>query len=84
MAVGAEAGLEFPVGEGMGVKPVKTGVTIDSVTTGDTYPEGVDACSVANRSGVGEKAGAESPHPSMNRSAPLNQNNLALVIIQLD
>jgi hypothetical protein len=58
-----ESGFEFEVGEGTAVKPLKIGVAIDSVTAGETYPEGVDACSVANRSGASEVAGVNSPHP---------------------
>lgn len=68
MDVLAELVFEFEVGEGTGVKPPKTGVVTDSVMAGEAYPDGVDACSVANRSGVGEDAGLKSPHPRIKKS----------------
>ena len=67
MDVCAVFGVESEVGEGTWVKPLNTGVLIDSVTAGEEYPEGVEACSVANRSGGEEEAGLNSPHPRMKR-----------------
>ena len=79
MGVPAEPGFE--VGEGTGVKPPKTGVVTDSVTAGERYPEGVDACSVANRSGVGEDAGPKSPHPRIKKSPMDIHKSLVLFMI---
>lgn len=85
MGVCAEPGFEvFDVGDGTGVKKLKTGVVIASVTAGEENPEGVDACSVANRSGVGEEAGLISPHPRMKNSAAVSQMSLLLFMIQFD
>ena len=81
MDVRAELGLEFEVGEGTAVKPPKTGVVINSVTTGETYPEGVDACSVANKSGVGEDAGLKSPHPRIKKSPVVIHKSFVLFMI---
>lgn len=79
MEVCAELGIE--VGEGTAVKPPKTGVVSDSVTAGEAYPEGVDACSVANRSGVGEDPGLNSPHPRIKKSPIDIHNSLVLFMI---
>ena len=38
------------------VEPPEEGVAIEPVAAGEADPEGVEACSVANRSGVGEEA----------------------------
>lgn len=80
MAVPAELGMD--VGDGTAVKELKTGlVDIASVTAGEEYPEGVDACSVANRSGVGEEPGLNSPHPRMKRMPIDIHKNLILFMI---
>jgi hypothetical protein len=62
----------------------KTGVVIDSVVTGDEDEEGVDAWSVASRSGAGEEAGAKSPHPRRKISAVTIQKSFVLFIIPFD
>ena len=72
------------MGEGTAVKELKMGPAAASVTAGDENPEGVDACSVANRSGVGEEARLKSPHPRMKRREIVIHNNLILFMIQLD
>jgi len=80
MDVPAEMGMD--VGDGTAVKELKTGlVDIASVAAGEEYPEGVDACSVANRSGVEEEAGLKSPHPRMKRMTTVIHRNLVLFII---
>ena len=85
MDVCAEPGFDvFGVGEGTGVNKLKTGLPTASVTAGDENPEGVDACSVANRSGVGDDAELISPHPRMKNSAAVSQISLLLFMIQLD
>ena len=84
MVVGTEPGAELMVGDATGVKPVKTGLAIASVTAGDTYPEGVEACSVANRLSVGEEAGPTSPHPRMNSSVTAVHKSFVLVVIQFE
>ena len=77
--------LGLDVGEGIGVNELKMGVVTDSVTaTGETYPEGVDACSVAYRSGDVEEAGRKSPHPSMKNSKTMIQMNLVLLMFHFD
>jgi hypothetical protein len=81
MDVLAELGFEFEVGEGTGVKPPKTGVVNDSVTAGEAYPDGVDACSVANRSGVGEDPELKSPHPRIKKSPSDIHKSLVLFMI---
>jgi hypothetical protein len=85
MEVCAEPGFDvFDVGEGTGVKELKTGLAIDSVPAGEENPEGVDACSVANRSGVGEVVGLNSPHPRMKNSAAVIPMSLLLFMIELN
>ena len=80
MEVCAELGID--VADGTAVIELKTGsVAISSVTAGDEYPEGVDACSVANRSGVGEEAELKSPHPRMKKSPSIIHKNLILFMI---
>jgi len=75
MEVGTELGAELLVGEGTGVNPLNTGVDTGSVAagTGEETPEGVEACSVANRSEVGAGAGPASPQPRMMNSVPAIQ-----------
>ncbi len=77
--------LGFDVGEGTGVIGLKTGVVPASVAaTGVESPEGVDACSVANRSGLGEEAELKTPHPRIKNSVPVIQISLFLLVIQFD
>lgn len=78
--------LGFDVGEGTGVIGLKTGVVPAPVATatGVEPPEGVDACSVANKSGVGEEAELKTPHPRMKNSVAVLQISLFLLVIQFD
>jgi len=69
---------------GKGVGKLKMGVVIASGTAGDENEEGVEACNVANRSGVGEDAGLKTPHPRMKTTAVIVQKSLVLFMIQLD
>lgn len=46
-------------------------------------PEGVDACNVANRSGV-EGAARPKLHAIIKKSAAMIQNSLFLVVVQFD
>jgi hypothetical protein len=82
MDVTAESGLE--VGVGTGVKMLNTGVATPSVNPGEEPPEGVDACSVANRSGVGEVDGVTRPHPSIRKRAAVIQRYLVFFIFEFD
>lgn len=82
-------GMEFGAADvdtvgGTNVGKLKSGVSAESVAIGDEKDEGVEACSVANRSGVGEEAGLKSPHPSIKTRAITLQRNLFLLIIDLD
>lgn len=84
MEVGTEPGTALDVGEGTGVKPLNTGLAAGWVTAGESPPSGVEACSVANRSGVGDVAGLNSPQPRM-KSSPIEINkSLDLVFFQFD
>ena len=69
---------------GMGVGKLRSGVAISSVVAGDEKEEGVEACSVANRSGVGVETGLKSLHPSIKTSRITIHRNLVLFIIRLD
>ena len=66
---------------GMSVGKLKSGVAIGSPRTGEEKPEGVEACSVPSRSGVGFEAGLKSPHPSAKTSVSI-QKNLVLIMIR--
>lgn len=77
-------GIDVCPNVGLGKGRSKTGVVIDSVITGDENEEGVDACSVASRSGDGEEAGAKSPHPKRKISAVTSQKSFALFIVQFN
>jgi len=84
MDVSDELGLD--VGEGTGVMGLKTGVVPASVSPATRVepPEGVEACSVANRSGVGEEAKLKTPQPRIKNSVPVIQISLFLLVIQFD
>jgi hypothetical protein len=69
---------------GVAVEKLKMGVAICSVITGDENEEGVEAWSVANRSGVGEEAGLKIPHPRIKIRAVVIHKTLVLFRIQLD
>ena len=68
--------IELGFGEGIS----KTGVAIVSVAAGDESEEGVEACSVASKSGAGDEAGAKSPHPKRKLSAQVIQKSFVLFI----
>ena len=68
---------------GMSVGKLKSGVAIGSPGTGEENPEGVEACSVPSRSGVGFEAGLKSPHPSAKTSASIHKG-LVIVNIRFD
>jgi len=61
---------------------LKAGVTIDSVAAGDENEEGVEACSVAKRSGVGVEAELRRLHPRMKTRTTTIQKSFDLFIIQ--
>lgn len=76
--------LGFAVGDATGVKKLKTGLAAASVTAGGENSPGVDACIVANRSGVGEDAGLTSPQPRMKKMASDIPMSLLLFMIKFD
>jgi hypothetical protein len=63
----------------MGPGNSKTGVAIDSVATGEESPSGVEAWSVANRSGVGEEATGRL-HPTVKRKRKIAKRDWNLFI----
>ena len=69
---------------GMDVEKLKSGVAIGSTGAGDENDEGVNACSVANRSGVGDEAGLKSPHPKTKKRVMVIQESLILFMICLN
>jgi len=69
---------------GFGDRKLETGVARDSVAAGDKSEEGVEACSVANRSGVLEEAGEKIPHPRIKMSAVIIHKSFALFIIPIN
>ena len=56
---------------GMSVGKLKSGVTRGSPGTGEEKLEGVEACSVPSRSGVGFEAGLKIPQPSAKTSVSI-------------
>jgi hypothetical protein len=70
---------ESAVGFGKGRS--ETEVTSASVTAGEEPEAGVDAWSVARRSGDEEELGVKSPQPRTNISAGMIQNSFVLFII---
>lgn len=68
---------------GVAVEKLKMGVAICSVITGDENEEGVEAWSVANRSGVGEEA-IGPLHPTRKMKKDSVRESLILFMIQLD
>ena len=68
---------------GMSVGKLKSGVVIGSPGMGEENPEGVEACSVPSKSGVGFEAGLKSPQPRTKTSVS-SQKNLVLVNIRFD
>ena len=67
-----------------GVEKLKSEVVISWVVAGDESEEGVDACSVANRSGVGLEAELRKLHPRMKATVMIIHSSLALFMFQLD
>jgi hypothetical protein len=67
-----------------GVEIWESGVVISCVAAGDESEEGVEACSVANRSGVGEEPELRKLHPRMKVTVMIVQSSLALCMLQLD
>ena len=80
MDVCAESGKAV----GIGVEKLKSGVAMGSTGAGDENEEGVNAWSVANRSGIGVAAGLKSPHPITKTSAVVIHKSLALFMMRLD
>ena len=69
---------------GFGEGRFGTGVAIASGAAGDESEEGVEACSVANRSGVGVDTELRKLHPRMKLSVMIVHSNLDLFTIQFD
>lgn len=67
-----------------GVEKLKSGVAIGWVAAGDEKEEGVEACSVANRSGVGEEAELRKLHPRIKVTVIIVHSSLPLFMLQLD
>lgn len=68
---------------GLGAGELKTGVAKDSVPAGDEEEDGVEACSVANRSG--DEAGALGRlHPTIQAKKEIVKKSLKLFIIQFN
>ena len=76
--VAAEPGFDgFVVGEGMGVKELKTGaVGVFSPPTGEAYPDGVEACNVANKSESGVAGEVNRLQPRIKNSAAVIHTSL--------
>jgi hypothetical protein len=70
--------------EGTSVEKLKSGVASSSVGAGDESEEGVEACNVANRSGVGVEAELRKLHPRMKLSVMIVHSSLDLFITQFD
>jgi len=79
MDVCADAGKAV----GMDVEKLKSGGATGSAGAGDENEEGVEACSVAKRSGVGVEA-AGMMHPMMNMRNTTARVILILFMIHLD
>ena len=70
-----------PAGKpGPGEGRSKTGVVNASVTKGDEDEEGVEACSVASKSGAGEEEGVKRLHPKTISSEITIQTSFVLFI----
>jgi len=70
--------------EGTSVEKLKSGVAPGWVAAGDENEEGVEACSVVNRSGVGLEAELRKLHPRIKLSVMIVHSSLDLFMIQLD
>ena len=67
-----------------GAGKLKSGVVISWVVAGDESEEGVEACSVANKSSVGLEAELRKLHPRMKVTVRIIHSGLALFMFQLD
>ena len=76
-----DAGAALSEGISVAVGKLKRGVVNGSVAAEEEIEEGVEACSVANRSGVGVEAGLKSPHPSIKTIAAIIHKNLSLFMV---
>ena len=65
---------------GFGEGRLGTGVTIESSAAGEESEEGVEACSVASRSGVGEELGENRLHPKRKIRDVIIQKSFVLFI----
>lgn len=70
---------EDPPVVGFTVGKLEPGVASEPVTAGDANPSGVEACSVANRSGVGDAIGRL--HPINKTKRTLDEKSLGFLII---
>ena len=70
-------------GKGTVDPPVEPPDVALGVTAAGVNPDGVDACSVANRSGVGEEAMGRL-HPMDNRISITGNKRLSLLIIKFN
>ena len=67
-----------------GVEKSNSEVAISWVAAGEEKEEGVEACSVANRSGVEAEAELRKLHPRMKINVMIVHSSLALFMFQLD
>jgi len=65
-------------GGGFAVEKSNAGVAMAPVAAGGKSPEGVEACSVANRSGAGEAA-TGLLHPTKNVKSRMDKKNLVTI-----
>lgn len=84
--VAAESGLDgFVVGVATGVNALKTGaVGVSPTATGEEYPSGVEACSVANRSEFGTGVGANRPQLKRKSAPAVSHSSLFFFRSQLN
>lgn len=66
---------------GMIVGKLNSGVEIGSPGAGEESEEGVNACSVPNRSGVGFETGLNRPHPKRKNNVMVIHKSLFLFVI---
>ena len=84
--VAAESGLAgLIVAVAMGVKALNTGaVGVTSPPIGDAYPDGVEACSVANSSESGAGVGENRLQPRIKNNAMAGHRSLFFFIFQFN
>jgi hypothetical protein len=68
---------------GFGMGKLNPGVEMEPVAAGDANPSGVEACSVANRSGVGEEARGYL-HPINKKRREIIKKSFRLLISQFN